>query len=305
MAISALQIGIETEVFLCAIRMKDQCKPCHEDFARSLVEYYNSKVRNRARRSRTEIRYSFDAWHASDEDNNWRYWSIVEDGSMSLENSRYLHMKTPSMRPCEDSRLLRPPVLMRVVQGGFEFTSPILRYEYESLWRVNLRSHFHILETYAEIISHVSCGTHVHVSLGGSPWTLDQVRNVSRSILYFEEAFEVLLPPDRRGNRHCRSNRIDNPKLRHLPDLETCCERIHECTTIEALTDLMNAMEITHGNNYEYENGEPCLTERSYAFNFENLRKKIGTIGMHDEMGSPSLLEAHAHHLQNSDDLPA
>ena len=157
-----------------------------------------------------------------------------------------------------------------------------MRYEFASLWRQNLRLHFQIVESYAEIMSHVTCGTHIHVSPGGSRWTLDQLRNISRSILYFEEAFELLLPPDRRGNRECRSNRIDNPKLRHLPDLDTCCQRIHECTTIEALVCLMNAKENHSFLVHENLNWERYVTERRYGFNFENLLEgKLGTIGMH------------------------
>lgn len=158
-----------------------------------------------------------------------------------------------------------------------------MRYELGSLWRSKLRSHFQIVESYAEIMSHVTCGTHVHVSPGGSEWTLDQVRNVSRSILYFEEAFELLLPPDRRANPQCVSNRIENPKLRHLPDLDTCCQKIHECTTIEALVHLMNANVIDAKNWY----GGVLYTDRRYGFNFENLLGGgLRTIGM------PSKLES-------------
>ena len=133
-------------------------------------------------------------------------------------------------------------------------------------------------------MSDVTCGTHVHVSPGDSKWTLEQAKNVSQSILYFEEAFEVLLPPDRRGNRECRSNRFDNPQLKHLPDLEACFEKIQGCTTIKNLVHLINASEEDplNLNVIEESNGEKAVTERCYGFNFENLLEgKIGTIGMH------------------------
>ena len=164
-----------------------------------------------------------------------------------------------------------------------------MRYEPGSSWRQNLQSHFEMIESYAVIMSDITCGTHIHVSPGDSRWTLDQVKNISRSILYFEEAFEVLLPPERRGNRECRSNRIDNPKLRHLPDLESCYQKIYECTTIKALVFLMNAKAPVVSMNAEDKNlpiaceewnGEKAWTYRCYGFNFENLLEgQIGTIG--------------------------
>lgn len=129
-------------------------------------------------------------------------------------------------------------------------------------------------------MSDVTCGTHIHVSPGDSNWTLDQVKNVSRSILYFEEAFEVLLPPERRGNRECRSNRFENPELKHLPDLVSCFQKIQDCTTIKALVHLMNAKEEDPSRVSEEWSGEKAVTERCYGFNFENLMEgKIGTIG--------------------------
>ena len=129
-------------------------------------------------------------------------------------------------------------------------------------------------------MSDVTCGTHIHVSPGDSEWTLEQAKNVSRSVLYFEEAFEVLLPPERRGNRECRSNQFDNPKLKHLPDLEACWQKIQECTTIKALVHLMNAKGEDSPALFEERDGEKALTERCYGFNFENLLEgEIGTIG--------------------------
>lgn len=171
-------------------------------------------------------------------------------------------------------------MLICVAQGGLEFASPIIRYEPGSSWRQNLHSHFEIIESYAKIMSDITCGTHVHVSPGDSRWTLEQAKNVSRGVLYFEEAFEVLLPPERRGNRECRSNRYDNPKLKHLPDLGTCFQKIHECTTIKALVHLMNAKDEYFSIACEESNGEKAVTDRCYGFNFENLVEgRIGTIG--------------------------
>ena len=133
-------------------------------------------------------------------------------------------------------------------------------------------------------MSDITCGTHIHVSPGDSEWTFEQVQNISRSIFYFEEAFEVLLPRERRGNPECRSNRFDNPAFKHLPDLDACFQEVQKRETIKALVHLMNARQ--DSNLDELLTGEAAHTDRRYGFNFENLLEgQIGTIGMHDMCG--------------------
>ena len=278
MAVSSLRIGIETEVLLCAHLMQDQCKGTLEDFAEGLVKYYNTKIRQNT--GQIEMRLAFGMFHASDDPINFRYWSVMNDMSIDPDEGHCKHLSRISKRPCESLWLVTTLILTCVAQGGLEFASPIIRYEPGSSWRQGLKSHFRLIKSYAKIMSDITCGTHVHVSPGDSEWTLEEVKNVSRSILYFEEAFEVLLPPERRGNRECRSNRSDNPKLKHLPDLEACFEKIRECTTIKALIYLMNAKDEYSWQFHEKSKGETAGTERCYGFNFENLTEdKIGTIG--------------------------
>lgn len=281
MTVSSLRIGIETEVLLRAHDIQDQCKGTIEEFAEGLVRYYNTKIEEI--HGQTALRFESDHWHASDNEENFRCWSVVVEASID-----------PDTDDCKHSAILLFPSRANVSAGGLEFASPIINYEPGSPWRQNLRSHFQILESYATIMSDVTCGTHVHVSPADSKWTLEQVKNVSRSILYFEEAFEVLLPPERRGNQECRSNRVENPKLKSLPDLESCCEMIQECATVKALVHLMNAKEEDLDNVCEESNGERAVTERRYGFNFENLLDGgIGTIGMHCYFRGKAPLDGH------------
>ena len=278
MVVSSLRIGIETEVLLCAHILRDQCKGNLEDFAEGLVQYYNTKIRQKT--DQIEMRTAFDTCHASDDPINFRYWSVMNDMSIDPDEGHCKHLSRSSKRPCEGPWLVTTPILTCAAQGGLEFASPIIRYEPGSSWRQGLKSHFRLIKSYAKIMSDITCGTHVHVSPGNSEWTLEEVKNISQSILYFEEAFEVLLPPERRGNRECRSNRSDNPKLKHLHDLKTCFEKIRECTTIKALAHLMNAKGELSWPHSEDSTGEKAVTERCYGFNFENLMEgKIGTIG--------------------------
>jgi len=70
-------------------------------------------------------------------------------------------------------------------------------------------------------------------------WTLPAVKAICRSIVYFEFAFEALLPSTRRCNPWTKSNVYDND---HFPDkrLRTCFGLIDGCQTIPDIVELMN-----------------------------------------------------------------
>jgi hypothetical protein len=84
-------------------------------------------------------------------------------------------------------------------------------------------------------------------------WDLDELKQICRAIIYFEKAFEVLVPPGRRSNEYAKSNRYDNPILANMTDNGSINE-IDSCTTDVAIADLMN-------------NGG----DRYYGWNFTNL----------------------------------
>lgn len=102
MAVSSLRIGIETEVLLCAKDMQDQCKGSLEEFAKSLVRHYNTRVREE-RPGQTEMRMAFDTWHASEDPTNFRYWSVIDEISIDPDEDHCKQLSCSSMRPCEDS----------------------------------------------------------------------------------------------------------------------------------------------------------------------------------------------------------
>ena len=77
----------------------------------------------------------------------------------------------------------------------------------DGLWR--------LLANRWAIDSNESCRTHIHIS-PPTGWDDEQVKRVACGILYFESAFEFLLPPHRRGNQYAKSNRINNP---HFADM--------------------------------------------------------------------------------------
>ncbi|KAH0562179.1 hypothetical protein GP486_003123 [Trichoglossum hirsutum] len=75
------------------------------------------------------------------------------------------------------------------------------------------------------------------------------------SLVYFEHAFEVLFPPERRGNEYAKSNTYDNPQFLGKPSSEIFA-MIGACSNNTGLVNLMN-----NGNH------------RYFTWNFTNLLK--------------------------------
>lgn len=96
MAVFSLRIGIETEVLLCALDMQDQCKGSIEEFANSLVQYYNTKAGENP--GQIKMRMESDVWHASDNPENLALWSVVVEASIDPDSDDCKH----SLRPRED-----------------------------------------------------------------------------------------------------------------------------------------------------------------------------------------------------------
>lgn len=89
--------------------------------------------------------------------------------------------------------------------------------------------------------------------LDQSQWSVSQLKRIACSILYFEAALEVLVPPTHRANEYAKSNWIDNSNLRDR-SLEECFQLIDQCTDLVKIVELMN------------DGGDRC-----YSWNFVNL----------------------------------
>ena len=117
MSIKALRIGIEIEVLLCAKTKKDQWKSSDDEFAQSLVDYYNSQVCDTT--GLAKMRYLSDLGHASDDPTSFADWSIIVDGSIGLTESRYEFLKSSSWQPCEEIHAPSPSCANMYCARGF------------------------------------------------------------------------------------------------------------------------------------------------------------------------------------------
>lgn len=144
-------------------------------------------------------------------------------------------------------------VIDAFTKGAVEFTTPILKYNASESWRRDVQGLWTFLDDNMLIETHAKCGTHVHMSPLEGIWPLMHLKKICRCVLWFENAFEVLVPESRRGNHYCKSNQHDNPKFLDK-SLQQCLGMIDECQSNQDVVDLMN----NDGDRY-------------YAWNFVNL----------------------------------
>ncbi|KAF4635696.1 hypothetical protein G7Y89_g2385 [Cudoniella acicularis] len=90
---------------------------------------------------------------------------------------------------------------------GMELVSPILDFQQPEIWNSHLDNVWWVLEKRLQTNTSVECSTHIHISPQTGQWTLGQLKNIAKGALYFERSIDSLLPPDRRANMWCQSNR--------------------------------------------------------------------------------------------------
>ena len=151
--------------------------------------------------------------------------------------------------------------------------SPKLTFGPGSKWREEVKKHWDTLLQIGEVKVDNMCATHVHISPQWKVWSLEQLKQVAKAVVYFDDAFEVIYAPTRRDREVTKSNKSDNYILKGL-DFGECCERIQRCDYIQNLVTMMQSV-------------SPFTKTRDFAWNFMNTDmdfttsadKPIGTIG--------------------------
>jgi Putative amidoligase enzyme len=90
--------------------------------------------------------------------------------------------------------------------------TPIFDASPGSKWRDHVTETWRYLHQNYKVTANPKCGTHVHISLAPN-YELRDIRRIAASVLYFEPAFEALVPKARRRNRYVKSNWMDSPWL--------------------------------------------------------------------------------------------
>lgn len=116
--------------------------------------------------------------------------------------------------------------------------SPVLTYAQGSDSREQVQSTFQKLESICAITTNDTCGFHVHFArING--WTIELLKPLCRAILFFEPAFEAILPSHRRGNEYAKSNRYDNSNSEGKTGRQMF-QAISRCNNNVEVAELMN-----------------------------------------------------------------
>ncbi|KAK9423817.1 putative Amidoligase enzyme-domain-containing protein [Seiridium unicorne] len=108
---------------------------------------------------------------------------------------------------------------------GVELVSPI--YDFTTPWEVHLSLIFKTLKSSFTLSSSSNTSTHIHLSTS-PPLPPSYLGALAKSILYFEPAIDLLLPPARASSYWCQSNH-DNTSLKSLT-LPECFEYLDYCS---------------------------------------------------------------------------
>ncbi|KAJ8131971.1 hypothetical protein O1611_g1651 [Lasiodiplodia mahajangana] len=174
-----ITIGIETEFLLRSLGEKSTKSQKIQDdgsmkaFASILAEAYNNSVPLPEPRMVNML--------ASGPIREHTVWKLVDDSSIKTEKQPW----------------------------GIEMVSPIFFLMKDSPWRDSIKKTWEFLKGYYDVTANASCSTHVHTSVVGL-YSMVQVKRLAQAIIHFEPAFEVLMPPERRGNKYAMSNFVDN-----------------------------------------------------------------------------------------------
>jgi hypothetical protein len=151
-------------------------------------------------------------------------------------------------------------------------------------WRLNVRDKFEYQKSQCSIACGPSneipsprrgplnhgCGTHIKIRFSAEySLHIPQLKNIARAIIYFEPAFEDLLPKYRRGYAYAKSNgsRIRNASGNgHMA--------IENAETEYAIVKLMQSLRQTGSENERNPDSDKHLFDLDYACNFNRLNDR-------------------------------
>lgn len=123
---------------------------------------------------------------------------------------------------------------------------------------------FQYLDTFYEVRVNETCSTHVHISIVNAPFSLEDLKKIARSVLYWEPAWEAITPVERRSNRWAANNWFDNDPF--------CKKGIREVLTILHNTSVFSdVVKLMNGGLQDPIEIWDEANRRHFRWNFQNL----------------------------------
>jgi len=214
-----LRFGFEAEVLLTWRGEESKRPPSMKKTAEYIEKNYQSELKVKVYSSLVGGEDEED-----EEDPTYATWSLAEDDTIKKS--------APGQVP-------------------LEIISPIFQHADVEGWHTHTKNLWDFVGMGFQIAVNDSCSTHIHVSPNGD-WELEQVKRIACAALYFEGAFEFLLPESRRQNLYAKSNRVDNEQFKGLT-VDQCIDAILGCEDIGKVAQKM------------------CNGERSFGWNLKSF----------------------------------
>ena len=189
--------------------------------------------------------------------NNYNVWNLIKDNSLKTERTNYF---------------------------ALELVSPIITNKNKQLQQLTeildfLKKH--------NVYVNSSCGFHLHISQKKIPFSLQQIKQISKVFITFEKPLDYQ-NKNRTNNKFCQSNR-DNIHFKNK-SLDNCYKIIDKCRNKYELLNLINPIDknspifTERGKGIDY--GDWFRCQRYYKLNLTNLFNNKNTIEIRSHSGT-------------------
>ena len=121
---------------------------------------------------------------------------------------------------------------------GLRLVSPFMPFAWFDVWKAQIRTVLHVLNTDFETTATHQCSTYMHLVPTKGYWRLSQAISLAKSAIYFEPCLDRLMPLYRRKCVWAKSNRWNKYLGKYsLPD---CFDRLSAQDTFEGLAARMS-----------------------------------------------------------------
>ncbi|KAF2745040.1 hypothetical protein M011DRAFT_155896 [Sporormia fimetaria CBS 119925] len=161
---------------------------------------------------------------------------------------------------------------------GMKLLSPVFKFrpgKLETNWVKEISTAWNVLQRSYRLSLNGDCATHISISpCGHRKWLLDDVKRITKTVLYFERAVDAIVPLDRRISVFCKSN-----KHREDVSLAWLFDLIDKAGSIQEVVWVMNGSptDMKTWKNFRW-NFCPLLNFGPGAIEFRQAPSSVGGV---------------------------